>query len=121
MVGAKWNGEAWDVEVKDHKTQSVFHDQCDILINAGGVLNNWKWPAIPGIGEFKGTLMHSANWDSNVSLDGKTVGLIGNGYAFTQSHPSLILHRLIVYAQGTNQNDFIAPPASRFFLPYSQR
>jgi cation diffusion facilitator CzcD-associated flavoprotein CzcO len=90
VVGAKWNGDSWDVEIKDCKSDSsgnsngngngrIYRDQCDILINATGVLNNWKFPAIPGLHDFKGQLLHSANWDPSVSLDGKTVGLIGNG------------------------------------------
>lgn len=78
-MGATWNGDSWDVDIRDCTIDHVYRDQCDILINATGVLNNWKWPDIPGLQDFRGELLHSANWDSNVSLDGKTVGLIGNG------------------------------------------
>lgn len=42
---------------------SVQSDQCDILIQATGALNNWKWPSIPGLHDFKGKLLHSAIWD----------------------------------------------------------
>jgi hypothetical protein len=40
------------------------------LINAGGVLNKWKWPAINGREMFKGSMFHSANWDDLVALKG---------------------------------------------------
>jgi cation diffusion facilitator CzcD-associated flavoprotein CzcO len=55
------------------------NDHCDILVNASGILNNWQWPAIPGIDKYKGTLLHTANWDDNIDLTGRNVGLIGNG------------------------------------------
>ena len=84
VVGAKWNGDSWDVDIEDLKTGKIIHDQCDILINASGILNAWRWPAIPGLDKYKGKLLHSANWDNSVQLEGKTVGLIGNGYVMVQ-------------------------------------
>jgi cation diffusion facilitator CzcD-associated flavoprotein CzcO len=67
------------VQINDLQGGKVINDHCDILINASGILNNWQWPAILGIGEFEGTLLHTANWDDNIDLKGKHVGLIGNG------------------------------------------
>ena len=79
---AVWNDDKgyWNVEVIDVTTGERFHDSCDILINSGGILNAWRWPAIPGLQNYKGKLMHSANWDNSVDLKDKNVGLIGNGY-----------------------------------------
>lgn len=81
MVGATWNSSqgGYTVEIADVATGQVETDTCDILINAGGILNAWRWPAIPGLKNYKGPLLHSANWDDSVSLEGKHVGLIGNG------------------------------------------
>ena len=79
VVGTKWNGDSWDVEISNRKDGHTYRDQCDILINATGILNNWRWPDVPGLNDFKGSLLHSANWSPDISLDGKTVGLIGNG------------------------------------------
>lgn len=81
IIGAYWNHKrnGYDVKIKDLDTNQTVDDFCDILINAGGVLNNWRWPDIPGLDTYKGTLVHSANWDDNIQLDGKHVGLIGNG------------------------------------------
>lgn len=42
---------------------STYSDQADVLIQATGALNNWKWPNIPGLHDFKGKLLHSASWD----------------------------------------------------------
>ena len=76
-----WNNQknGYDIKVRDIATGNTVDDFADVLINASGVLNHWKWPAIPGIEKYKGTLLHTADWDSNVSLKGKHVGLIGNG------------------------------------------
>jgi cation diffusion facilitator CzcD-associated flavoprotein CzcO len=81
VVGAKWIEATggYIVTVKDLKSGREFTDSCDILVNAGGILNNWRWPAIPGLDKYKGTLLHTANWDDSVDLTGKHVGLIGNG------------------------------------------
>lgn len=81
VVGARWveTRGGWDVDIADLSTGISVHDHCDILINAAGILNNWKWPAIPGLKDFKGKVLHSANWDKSVHLKDKAVGLIGNG------------------------------------------
>ena len=81
MCGAQWvdSRGGWDVQVEDVLSGKIIHDHCDILINASGILNNWRWPAIPGLKNYKGKLLHSAAWDDSVDLKGKNVGLIGNG------------------------------------------
>lgn len=81
VSGARWNESngGWDVEITDLSTGSTFHDQCNILVNAAGLLNAWRWPVIPGLHDFKGTLLHTANYDRATDLAGKHVGIIGNG------------------------------------------
>ncbi|KAL5319214.1 hypothetical protein ACEPPN_012263 [Leptodophora sp. 'Broadleaf-Isolate-01'] len=81
VSGAQWNPKngGWDVRIVDLIHGDTVSDHCDILINAAGILNSWRWPAIPGLDTFKNPLLHSANWDNSVDLAGKHVGLIGNG------------------------------------------
>ena len=69
----------WNLEVTRRDTGDIIRNTCDILINACGILNAWRWPSIPGLEEFKGKLLHTAKWDQNVGMEGKHVGLIGNG------------------------------------------
>lgn len=52
-------------QVKDLVSNTMKSDECDILISGTGSLNNWKWPSIPGLHDFKGKLMHSASWDES--------------------------------------------------------
>ena len=81
VIGAYWNNSTggYDVKIRDLKAGQEISKHCDILVNASGILNNWRWPAIPGLKDYKGTLLHTANWDDSVDLTGKHVGLIGNG------------------------------------------
>jgi hypothetical protein len=58
------------------------------LINAGGVLNKWKWPAINGREMFKGPMLHGANWDDLVALKGKKVAVIGGDSSRTSNRYS---------------------------------
>ncbi len=82
VSGAVWNDNTgqWDIDVTNLEDGSVIHDSCAILISAVGILNAWKWPTIPGLHDFKGPILHTARWDASVSLEGKHIGLIGNGY-----------------------------------------
>ncbi|KAL3477268.1 hypothetical protein BJX99DRAFT_246243 [Aspergillus californicus] len=80
----------YNVRVQDLDSGREFVDSCDILINAGGILNSWRWPAIPGLKDFQGTLVHTANWDDGIDLRGKHVGLIGNGSSGIQVLPAIL-------------------------------
>jgi cation diffusion facilitator CzcD-associated flavoprotein CzcO len=61
------------------ETRSGTKDTADILIAAPGPLHHPKYPDIEGLYEFEGALFHSARWDHSVPLDGRRVGVIGNG------------------------------------------
>lgn len=62
---ARWdeNVAKWRVKLEKMDTEEVFEDEGDALITAIGSLNEWKWPQIPGLGEFQGKMLHSAAWD----------------------------------------------------------
>ena len=49
------------------------------LVTALGLLSKQNWPDIPGIHDFEGQKYHTGRWPDNVRLDGKRVGVIGNG------------------------------------------
>jgi cation diffusion facilitator CzcD-associated flavoprotein CzcO len=81
VTKASWNEDMgnWNLEVTRRDTGNIIRDTCDILVNACGILNAWRWPSIPGLEEYKGKLLHTAKWDQNVDIEGEHVGLIGNG------------------------------------------
>lgn len=51
----------------------VFEDSADVFITGTGLLNEWKWPAIPGIERFGGKLLHSACWDESYDMTVRTL------------------------------------------------
>ncbi|KAL3481115.1 hypothetical protein BJX99DRAFT_219065 [Aspergillus californicus] len=92
VVHAKWDEEDQQWHVKLQKTDgsdTFFEDKAHVLINAGGVLNKWKWPAIPGRETFQGPMLHSANWDDSIQLEGKRVAVIGSGSSAVQIVPNI--------------------------------
>lgn len=87
VTGATWDAEKakWHVTVHPNDDpEAGFTDTCDIFINASGLLNNWKWPGIPGLQDFKGDVVHTAAWPEGLDLRGKRVALIGIGSSAIQ-------------------------------------
>lgn len=68
VIGAGWDDDTgfWRVQVaRDISSESdaiVEDHHAHIFINAGGILNDWKWPDIEGLHSFKGKLIHTAAW-----------------------------------------------------------
>ena len=90
IVDARWNDQAgkWNLKVRD-AAGKTFDDQCDVFVNAAGVLNKWKWPSIDGLQDFEGKLLHSASWDQSYDFTDKRVGVIGIGSSGIQIVPKL--------------------------------
>jgi len=51
--------------------------------------SNWRWPHINGLHDFKGQLIHSANWPEDFDYKGKAVAVIGNGSSGVQIIPAI--------------------------------
>ncbi|GKZ73668.1 hypothetical protein AnigIFM50267_010601 [Aspergillus niger] len=92
VVGTSWDeySKQWHVKIqRGDNPANVFEDRCHILVNASGVLNKWKWPAIRGRETFQGPMLHSAHWDDQVELKGKRVAVIGSGSSAVQIVPTI--------------------------------
>lgn len=93
VKSAIWNEEKAQYDLKVETADGTMcDDYCDILISGSGILNSWKYPDIPGLDAFKGKLMHSAAWDPDYDLSGKTVAVIGGGSSAVQLIPSIQPH-----------------------------
>ncbi|ORY90734.1 hypothetical protein BCR35DRAFT_323518 [Leucosporidium creatinivorum] len=93
VVSAIWNEQLgqWALKIERLEDGAVIEDFADVLVNASGILNAWKWPDIAGLHSFKGPLLHSAKWDHSVEFDKTTtVGVIGNGSSAIQIVPKLV-------------------------------
>ncbi|KAK5051557.1 hypothetical protein LTR84_003209 [Exophiala bonariae] len=123
LVSAIWSKTlgVWDLDVEvssqeDVPSTTIIKRSCNILINAGGVLNNWKWPEIPGLHDFRGPLIHSAQWQHDQDLHNKTVAVIGAGSSGVQIIPALqpIAAKLYAFIRSPTwiapSRGFIDPP-----------
>ncbi|OBK72796.1 monooxygenase [Mycobacterium sp. 1274761.0] len=81
-----WQSDAfrWTVELADGDTVSA-----DVVVSAVGLFGPARIPAIDGLADFGGALMHTAQWDAAVDLTGKRVAVIGTGASGVQVIPEL--------------------------------
>ncbi|MBW4617157.1 MAG: NAD(P)/FAD-dependent oxidoreductase [Desmonostoc vinosum HA7617-LM4] len=78
--------------------------QANILISGCGQLNRPKIPNIPGINTFQGTQFHSARWNHQYNLRGKTVAVIGTGASAIQFIPLIAkeVKKLFIFQSSAN-------------------
>lgn len=74
VVRCEYHDGRWQLE-----TRGGHRDQADVVIAATGVLHHPSQPDLPGLDRFQGALFHTARWDHSVPLDGRRVGVVGNG------------------------------------------
>ncbi|KAM6479934.1 FAD/NAD(P)-binding domain-containing protein [Trichoderma sp. SZMC 28011] len=117
VIEAKWNGlkGQWSLQIEDVTNSTILSDECDVLINAGGFLNKWKWPNIDGIDTYKGFLVHSAAWNPDYSFEGKTVGIIGSGSSAIQIVPNI--QKLKTMVSFNRSPTWITPEFAAEFAP----
>jgi cation diffusion facilitator CzcD-associated flavoprotein CzcO len=76
MVSADWDDNAarWIV-----RTSTGITFRARYLVTALGLLSKQNFPDIAGIDSFSGEKYHTGAWPEGVTLEGKRVGVIGNG------------------------------------------
>jgi cation diffusion facilitator CzcD-associated flavoprotein CzcO len=96
IVGAEFDEarSVWRLRTSDGQVREP-----RVLILGTGGLSRPAYPDIPGLSTFKGKVMHSARWDPDYALDGKTVAVIGTGASAVQIVPAIAgrVGRLQVY------------------------
>jgi cation diffusion facilitator CzcD-associated flavoprotein CzcO len=82
---AYWDAAAarWRIET----TQGGW--TADVLIAAGGPLNEPVIPKLPGLETFRGEAFHSARWNHDAVLAGRRVAVIGTGASAIQIVPAI--------------------------------
>jgi cation diffusion facilitator CzcD-associated flavoprotein CzcO len=79
VTDARLRGREWILTTADGETLAA-----DIVVSAVGRLHHPSLPDIAGLEDFAGTLVHSAQWDPSIDLEGKRLGVIGTGSSATQ-------------------------------------
>lgn len=78
----------WAVRTR-HSGGTLESVDAAFVISAVGILNRPKWPDIPGLDDFAGPLLHTAQWDRDFDWRGKRVGLLGTGASGHQLGPTI--------------------------------
>jgi len=85
---------SWVVTLENKETV-----RARMLILATGFLSQAHMPDIPGINDFRGKIIHTAQWDNDYDLSGKRAAVIGTGATAVQLIPQIAkkLSQLDVY------------------------
>lgn len=62
----------------------------EAVISAVGLFSKPRWPRWPGLDQFQGDVVHTAQWRDDVALDGKRVAVVGTGSSAAQVVPALV-------------------------------
>ncbi|KAJ3553810.1 hypothetical protein NM688_g3419 [Phlebia brevispora] len=132
LVHARYNEATarWHVRIKrlsasgpGNEGPEEFEDEADFLFMGVGLLSRWSWPDIAGLKDYKGLLVHSANW----KLDGqswqddvkdwgdKNVAVIGLGSSALQI-VSALQDKVGCLTQYVRGQTWVAPTFARGLL-----
>ncbi|KAL5390168.1 hypothetical protein PMIN06_002078 [Paraphaeosphaeria minitans] len=91
IIEARWDTSEgiYSLTIENPQTKEQRKDWSHVLVNGSGILNTWKWPDIEGLHDFKGPILHSANWDHSVDFKDKSTAIIGVGSTSVQITPAL--------------------------------
>lgn len=107
----RWRLRVVDRSGPDEETRT---EVVDVLVCALGQLNRPFVPDIDGLDRFGGPVVHSAEWDHDVVLEGRRVGVVGNGASALQFIPPVarIAAHTTVFQRSAN---WIIPKPDRPF------
>jgi cation diffusion facilitator CzcD-associated flavoprotein CzcO len=89
------------------------------LISATGPLSDPSVPDIPGLASFTGAVFHSARWDHDLDLTGRSVAVIGTGASAIQFVPR-IQPKVASLSVFQRTPPWIVPRRDRRFSPAEQ-
>jgi len=117
MEGAAWQEKEryWTVTTKDGSEYN-----CKTLISAIGQLHHPSIPNFKGRESFKGQNFHSAKWNHDVPLEGKTVGVIGNAASAIQFIPEIAktAGKVLVFQRSAN---WMLPKQDRIYKEWEKK
>jgi cation diffusion facilitator CzcD-associated flavoprotein CzcO len=108
-----------DAQVWRLRSASGDEHRARAVVTASGQLSHPSLPSIAGRDEFTGRAFHSAQWDANHDLGGRTVAVIGNGCSSVQIVPQIApsVKQLYVFQRSAK---WILPKWDRQFGPVAR-
>lgn len=84
---ARWSDDdaRWTLELESGETI-----EAEVVVSAIGMFNELNYPQIEGLDAFGGTTFHSARWNWDHDLEGRTVGVIGSAASAIQFIPEIV-------------------------------
>src|SRR5262245_41885418 len=76
--------ERWTLTAADGRRWT-----CGSLVLGVGGLHEPVWPQLPGLEDFEGVVMHTAQWPADDGLDGARVAVVGTGASAIQVVPAI--------------------------------
>jgi 4-hydroxyacetophenone monooxygenase len=100
VTGAVWvESEAhWRVSTRAaNGAVNSFTANC--IVSAVGQLNRPALPDIPGLADFEGPAFHTARWNHEADIAGRSVGMIGTGASGMQVAPAIapVVEKLTIF------------------------
>jgi cation diffusion facilitator CzcD-associated flavoprotein CzcO len=105
VQAARFDPEAGVWRIRTARNGSEVEEiEAEILISGVGQLHRPVVPKIPGLDSFEGQWFHSAEWNHDVDLTGKRVGVVGNGASAIQFVPEIApeVEQLSVFQRSPN-------------------
>jgi cation diffusion facilitator CzcD-associated flavoprotein CzcO len=126
VTSAEWDDDrhVWTVRLDDGAVE-----ECHVLISGVGFLNVPQIPEWSGRDDFAGPIFHTARWQHQHDLAGKTVAVVGTGSSATQVVPAIqpIVERLYVFQREPGwimpkgEKDFTDEERAAFSLRWRRR
>ncbi|MCK9249791.1 MAG: NAD(P)/FAD-dependent oxidoreductase [Solirubrobacteraceae bacterium] len=89
VTAARWDDERslWVLDVVADGHEEVV--EAPVVVSAVGLLNRPAIPAIDGLDDFDGPVVHTAEWPEGLDVTGKRVAVVGTGASAMQLVPAL--------------------------------
>ena len=117
LIAAEWNEEKdnWKVITKDG---SIFYSKT--FTTAIGQLHHPSTPNFKGKDSFEGVAFHSAQWNHEISLKNKIVGIIGTGASASQFIPQVAKEakQVIIFQRSPN---WMLPKQDRLYKNWEKQ
>ncbi len=86
VIESRWDNQTkrWTLRLTDGQSCTA-----RVIVSGVGGLSRPALPKIKGLDQFKGALFHSADWQHDVTLQGKRVAVIGTGASAIQFVPAI--------------------------------
>lgn len=78
------NEQLWQISTRSGATYTA-----NVVVNATGHLSTPSIPSIPGLDQFEGQVLHSAEWDASFDASGRRIAAIGSGASAAQLVPCI--------------------------------